>query len=83
MTLSVEVQENIEQENKIMTSILLKDTTQINYQQARLAHWNAVAQQLDTWTGWGGYYHQRLTQIYKFLVAPGQRVIEIGCARGD
>jgi SAM-dependent methyltransferase len=83
MTLSVGVRENIEQENKIMTSVLLKDTAQINYQQARIAHWDAVAQQMDTLTGWGGYYHRRLTQIYEFLVAPGQRVIEIGCARGD
>jgi SAM-dependent methyltransferase len=83
MALSVEVRENIEQENKMMTSVPLKDTAQVNYQQARIAHWDAVTQQMDTWTGWGGYYHQRLTQIYEFLVTPGQRVIEIGCARGD
>jgi len=31
----------------------------------------------------GDYYHKRIAQVYKFLVAPGQRVIECGCATGD
>lgn len=59
------------------------DAAQIKYQQARLLHWNEVARKLETWTGWGGYYHRRLTEVYQFLVAPGQSVLEIGCARGD
>ena len=54
-----------------------------NYRQARQAHWNACARSLDTWTGWGGYYHRRLMQVYQFLIGPGQRVLEIGCAQGD
>ena len=59
------------------------DTAPISYQKARAAHWDGVARQMDHWTGWGGYYHRRLTEIYRFLVTPGQRVLEIGCARGD
>lgn len=59
------------------------DGAQVDYQQARLTHWDTVARKLDTWTGWGGYYHRRLTQVYQSLVAPGQSVIEFGCARGD
>jgi ubiquinone/menaquinone biosynthesis C-methylase UbiE len=60
------------------------DTAQLDHQQARMAHWDTIARKLDTdWTGWGGYYHQRLTQIYQFLVEPGKSVIEFGCGRGD
>ena len=54
-----------------------------NYRRARMAHWDAVARKMDTWAGWGSYYHRRLAEIYWFLVVAGQRVIEIGCARGD
>jgi SAM-dependent methyltransferase len=59
------------------------DAAQLKYQQVRRRHWNQVARQLETWTGWGGYYHRRLTQVYQSLVSPGQSVLELGCARGD
>jgi len=29
------------------------------------------------------YYRNRLAEIYRFLVPPGARVLELGCARGD
>jgi SAM-dependent methyltransferase len=38
---------------------------------------------MDTWTGWGGYYHRRLAQVYRFLIPPGRKVLEVGCGRGD
>lgn len=59
------------------------DAAYQQYQQIRAAHWDAVAQQMDRWSGWGGTYHHRLTEIYQFLVAPGQRVLEIGCSQGN
>lgn len=53
------------------------------YQQTRMAHWNKIAKKRDHWSGMGGWYHKRLKQIYKFLVSPNQRVLEIGCGKGD
>lgn len=59
------------------------DASFANYQRDRVGHWDTFARERDRWTGWGTYYHRRLTQVFQFLVAPGQRVLEIGCARGD
>jgi ubiquinone/menaquinone biosynthesis C-methylase UbiE len=59
------------------------DRTQTKYQQVRLLHWNEVARKLENWTGWGGYYHRRLTEVYQHLIPRGQSVLELGCARGD
>ena len=64
-------------------SSTLNSTQAQQYQQSRMAHWDEVAQQPLTWRNWGRYYRQRLTEIYRFLVAPGQRVLEVGCAQGD
>ncbi len=59
------------------------DSAGQTYQQIRMAHWDTVARQRDSWTGWGGAYHKRLAQVYRFLVSPGQRVLEIGSGLGD
>jgi hypothetical protein len=56
---------------------------QDRYTAARTAYWDNVARASDRGKGWGAYYHERLEKIYSTLVAPGQRVIELGCARGD
>jgi SAM-dependent methyltransferase len=51
------------------------------YQRTRRAAWNEVAKHSPR--SWGGYYRQRLQQVYRLLVPEGSRVLEIGCARGD
>ena len=59
------------------------DEARNRYQEARRRHWNQVARKLEIWTGWGGYYQKRLTEVYQSLISPGQSVLELGCARGD
>jgi len=50
--------------------------------QKRRAHWDKVACETDIHKGWGAYYHRRLEEIYRFLVPPGKRVLELGCGQG-
>ena len=59
------------------------EAPQLAFRAARIAHWDDLATQPEAWTELGGYYHQRLTEIYQFLVPPGQSVIELGCGNGD
>ncbi len=66
-----------------MTFPSLFDEAGKTYRQVRMAHWNSIAQKRDHWSGMGRWYHRRLTEIYRYLVSPNQRVLEIGCGMGD
>ena len=59
------------------------DEAGLAYQQTRMTHWNQVAQKRDHWRGFGRWYHRRIAEIYKFLVNPNQRILEIGCGMGS
>jgi len=53
------------------------------YRGARIAHWEAVAGRPARSRRAAACYHRRLEAIYRFLVPPGLRVLELGCGRGD
>ena len=59
------------------------DLSRQNYQETRRQHWNKFAQKLGHWRGWGSIYHRRLREVYRFLIPPGSRVLEIGCGGAD
>ncbi len=59
------------------------DTAQQDYTRARSRHWDDVAASLDRAVDWSNAYHQRLAEVYRSVVAPNQRVLEIGCGQGD
>ncbi len=59
------------------------DKAGVEYQSARITHWNSIAQKRDHWSGMGRWYHRRLGEIYRYLVNPSQRILEIGCGAGN
>jgi SAM-dependent methyltransferase len=54
-----------------------------HYQEKRQRFWDEFAQTLDQWEWIRGYYQARLTSVYRFLIPPGMRVLELGCGQGD
>jgi SAM-dependent methyltransferase len=50
---------------------------------SRIAHWDSVAKDSDRRATWGGYYRRRLAHVYRALLAPGCRVLEVGSGLGD
>ncbi|HEY0557508.1 MAG TPA: glycosyltransferase [Thermoanaerobaculia bacterium] len=59
------------------------DPAEEQYRSERTAHWDAVARHWGRRPGLAGAYHRRLERVYRFLVPPGARVLEIGCGAGD
>ena len=53
------------------------------YRNERVLYWDNFAQSLDRWERSRGTYQRRLTSIYRFLIPPGMRVLELGCGQGD
>jgi SAM-dependent methyltransferase len=59
------------------------DIAQQDYTSARVEHWDRVAAGLGTSRDLSTAYHARLADVYRSLVGPNQRVLEIGCGQGD
>ena len=53
------------------------------YRDERQRFWDEFAQTLDRWEWIRGYYQSRLASVYRFLIPPGMRVLELGCGQGD
>jgi len=54
-----------------------------HYQKTRQDFWDEFANNLDHWEWIRGYYQSRLATVYRFLIPPGMRVLELGCGQGD
>src|SRR5262245_9240839 len=50
---------------------------------SRIALWDSVARSSRERRGPSRAYHRRLAEIYRFLLPPGLRLLELGCSEGD
>lgn len=64
-----------------MGEILLN--AQEKFMSERILHWNRVASLSEGARNWGSTYHKRLLEIYRHIIPENQRVIELGCGKGD
>jgi ubiquinone/menaquinone biosynthesis C-methylase UbiE len=65
-------------------NVTLSDSSAFHaYQRERIRHWDDVAMQSVHVQRLGVHYHGLIQEIYRNLVPPGQRIIELGCGRGD
>ena len=59
------------------------DATRSHYTDARVTYWDEYAATINRWERARRYYQARLSEIYRLLVPPGMRVLELGCGPGD
>ena len=52
------------------------------FRQQREAQWDMVSAKGYDEKSMGGAYHRRIRDVYRFLIPPDSRVLELGCAAG-
>jgi SAM-dependent methyltransferase len=67
----------------VVPSLVARTAPQDAYTATRQAHWDELAEASPEGSFFGRRYRKQLQAIYSFLIPPGQRVLEIGCGRGD
>src|SRR5438874_3666613 len=66
-----------------VTQLPAQDLAAVTYRQDRVRYWDDHARRTADREGLGRYYHRRLAEVYRFIIPPGSRALEMGCARGD
>jgi SAM-dependent methyltransferase len=54
-----------------------------DYNENRRRYWDQFCRESGGWQPLRAFYQKRLAEIYRFLIPPGARVLEVGCSRGD
>jgi SAM-dependent methyltransferase len=54
-----------------------------NYKRERAQYWDEFAASIDKWERSRHAFRERLSEVYRFLVPGGKRVLDLGCANGD
>ena len=55
----------------------------VRYREERERYWDEFAETLDQWQRVRGYYQKRVAEVYRSLIPPKMRVLELGCGQGD
>ena len=61
----------------------IHEEERFQYTHARVEYWEQYALQPGRWERTRRYYRERLRDLYRFLIPPGLRVLELGCGTGD
>jgi SAM-dependent methyltransferase len=59
------------------------DSRRMAFNAKRIEHWDEIANSSFEPGVFAAEYYRRLTEIYRFLIPPGMRVLELGCGGGD
>lgn len=60
-----------------------KQEKQAAYSAERRQYWDDFAVDIERWQPRRSYYQRRLADVYRLLIPPEMRVLEIGCGQGD